>query len=80
MEEARHGDLDRLEIRLGKGRIAIVSEDDNALFVIPGKRILSGTACQVVQRRVNSRDQEEKADDEEEENFEKSVHGNREQL
>lgn len=70
MQESRWYDGRRFGIGLAQAQVAIVGQDHVALFIVPPERILRGRVRQLIQRRVDSRNQEKKTDEKEGKNFE----------
>jgi hypothetical protein len=55
-------------------QIAVVGEENASLLAIDGKGILSCRMRKLIQSRIDSRNEEKKADDQEDESFKKSFH------
>ena len=63
VEQNRRSDRNRLADRLAPGQIAVVSEDDATLFVINGKGALGRAMADAIQRGIESRREQEQAND-----------------
>ena len=69
MQEARHCDRARLGVGFEHAQIPIIGQDGSPLLVIHRKRILRHRVGEVIQRRIDSRYDEKKADDQQGESF-----------
>ena len=69
MEEARHGDRFRPGVGLAHAQISIISQDNTPLLVINRERILCVRMGKVIQRRIDPRYDEKKADNQKAESF-----------
>ncbi len=75
MKETRRRDGTRFGVSLARIQVAIISQDDMPLLIINRERILHRRLIEMIQRRIDSRDEHEKTDDQKRKGFEKSVHG-----
>jgi hypothetical protein len=69
MEKARCRDQARLGVGLARAQIPIIGENGSPLLVIDGERTLRHRMGKAIQRRIDSRYDEKKADDQEGESF-----------
>ena len=69
MQEARRRDRARLRVGFARVQIAIIGQRNAALLVIRRERILRRRVGETIQRPIDSRYDEKKADDQEDKSF-----------
>ena len=74
MQEIRNNRRPRLGEGLAGGEIAVVSQNDAALFAINRERALIHRTGHVIKRAIDARYDEKKAEDQQSGNFEESFH------
>jgi hypothetical protein len=74
-----HGRLDG-GLAEAKSEVAVVDEEGVSLFVVPSVGILSRGAGYLIEGRIDARDDEKEAHDEERESFKKAVHDNNDNI
>ena len=69
MQEARGRDRTRLDVTFARAQIPIICHDHAPLLIVRRERILRHRLGEVIQRLIDSRYDEKKADDQEDEGF-----------